>query len=97
MAKSRQSAQPHIKTCDPQWAQLLQEAEAVRAHEPALASFVYATVLAYDRLEDAVCHRLAQRLSHVDVDAGLLMHTFDEVLAAEPALGDAFRADLAAV
>ncbi|MGD9868276.1 MAG: serine O-acetyltransferase [Hyphomicrobiales bacterium] len=90
-------AHTHIKTCDPQWEQLVQEAEAVKSQEPALASFVYATILAYNRVEDAVCHRLAQRLAHADVDAGLLMHTFNDVLEAEPKLGDALRADLAAV
>jgi len=46
--------------------------------------------------EDAVCHRLAQRLEH-SVDAGLLHKTFHEVLAAEPNLGQIFRADLVAV
>ena len=65
--------------------------------EPALAGFVYATILSKDRLEDAVCHRLAQRLDHSDVDAGLIAETFGQVLADHPELGRAFRADLAAV
>jgi serine O-acetyltransferase len=65
--------------------------------EPALGGFVYATILSKDRLEDVVCHRLAQRLNHSDVDAGLIAETFGQVLADHPELGRAFRADLAAV
>ena len=38
------------------------EAEAVVADEPALAGFVYAHVLNHARLEDAVAHRIADRL-----------------------------------
>lgn len=87
----------NVAAVDPIWRELRREAEeAVRA-EPALAGFIYATVLSKDRLEDAVCHRLAQRLNHSDVDAGLIAETFGQVLAARPELGRAFRADLAAV
>jgi serine O-acetyltransferase len=95
MPRSAQTAQ--IATVDPIWQALRCEAEeAVRA-EPALAGFIYATVLSQARLEDAVCHRLAQRLDHSDVDAGLIAATFAQVLADKPELGRAFRADLAAV
>ena len=61
-----------------------------------LASLIYATLLSEPTFEDAVCHRLAQRLEH-SVDAGLLHKTFHEVLSAEPGLGEVFRADLMAV
>jgi serine O-acetyltransferase len=65
--------------------------------EPALGGFMYATILSHSRLEDAVCHRLAQRLNHADVDAGLIVQMFDDVLVKRPEIGDMFRADLAAV
>jgi serine O-acetyltransferase len=95
MARTAQIAS--VATVDPIWTELRREAEeAVRA-EPALAGFIYATVLSKDRLEDAVCHRLAQRLNHSDVDAGLIAEIFAQVLTARPELGRAFRADLAAV
>ena len=98
MARTVQSAQvSNVTSVDPIWTQVRREAdEAVRA-EPALAGFIYATILSKDRLEDAVCHRLAQRLDHSDVDAGLIAETFGQVLDAHPELGHAFRADLAAV
>jgi serine O-acetyltransferase len=91
------TAQIAVATVDPIWSELRREAEEVVRSEPALAGFVYATVLSKDRLEEAVCHRLAQRLNHSDVDAGLIAETFGQVIADHPELGRAFRADLAAV
>ena len=96
-AKSRTAQRAKIASVDPIWAELRSEAEEVVRNEPALGGFVYATILSKDRLEDAVCHRLAQRLNHSDVDAGLIVETFAQVLADHPELGRAFRADLAAV
>ena len=50
-----------IDTVDPIWSAVRAEAEDVLATERALGGFIFATVLSHDRLEDAVCHRLAQR------------------------------------
>ena len=91
------AARAQIAAVDPIWATLREEADAVVRAEPALGGFVHATVLAHDRLEESVCHRLAQRLNHSDVDAGLIAKTFDQVLAANPDIGDIIRADLQAV
>ena len=79
------------------WRALRSEADAAMAAEPALTGFIYATIASHGALEEAVCHRIAQRLGHADVDAGLIVHTFNDVLGAQPELGRAFRADLAAV
>jgi serine O-acetyltransferase len=82
---------------DPIWSALRQEAEAAMAAEPALTGFIYATIASHDALEESICHRIAQRLGHADVDAGLIVQTFRDVLGSQPELGRAFRADLAAV
>lgn len=82
---------------DPIWTELRREAAEAAQAEPALGGFIYATVLSQTRLEEAVCHRLAQRLNHSDVDAGLIGQTFQQVLRERPDLGVCFRADLAAV
>lgn len=79
------------------WSALRSEAEAAMAGEPALTGFIYAMIASHERLEEAICHRIAQRLGHADVDAGLIVHTFRDVLGSQPELGRAFRADLAAV
>lgn len=86
-----------LDTLDPIWSAVRAEAEDVIAKERALGGFIFATVLSHDRLEDAVCHRLAQRLNHSDVDAGLIGQTFNDVLEEQPQVGQCFRADLAAV
>lgn len=87
----------NVTAVDPIWDAVRREAQEAVREEPALGGFLYATILSKDRLEDAVCHRLAQRLNHSDVDAGLIAETFEQVLADHPELGRAFRADLAAV
>jgi serine O-acetyltransferase len=98
MARTSQRAQrSNVTAVDPIWAEVRREAEDVIRAEPALGGFIYATILSKERLEDAVCHRLAQRLNHSDVDAGLISETFEQVLVDHPELGRAFRADLAAV
>ncbi len=74
------AAQGKIQSLDPIWAEIRQEAGNAMAAEPALGSFIYATVLSHDKLEEAICHRLAQRLNHTDVDAGLIAQTFQLVL-----------------
>jgi len=96
MVQSPSSIRPELETIDPVWIQVREEAEALCAQEPALTSFVYATILNHQRVEEAVCHRVAQRLSHSDVDVGLLHQTFQEVLRNKPELGQYFRVDLAA-
>jgi serine O-acetyltransferase len=95
--RSAQKIPASVETQDPIWLALLKEAEAAMAAEPALAGFIFATVMSHGRLEDAICHRIAQRLGHTDVDAGLIVQTFLDVLASQPQLGATFRADLAAV
>ena len=90
-------ASPAKPSSDVVWQALRNEAEAAMAAEPALTGFIYATVASHDNLEEAICHRIAQRLGHADVDAGLIVHTFRDVLASQPDLGRSFRSDLAAV
>ncbi len=96
-ARTRAAAASKVSAYDPIWSEIRKEAQAAMAAEPALGSFIYATVLSHDRLEDAICHRLAQRLDHSDVDPVLINQTFQSLLAAHQDLGSVFRADLAAV
>lgn len=86
-----------LRTHDPIWQSVCSEAEAVLLSEPALGSFVFATILGQDTLEESIIHRLAQRLNHTDLDAGLISKTFRRVLTEHPEVGLALRADLTAV
>jgi serine O-acetyltransferase len=81
---------------DPVWARIRSEAEEVTRREPELTTFMYESILHHDRLEDAIAHRIAQRLDHTDVSADLIRQAFHEALDDQPQLGEAYRADIVA-
>ena len=85
-----------LQSVDPVWSQVRREAEAIVQSEPAVASFVFATVLSHDRLEDAVIHRIAARLDNHVVGAELIRGAFAAALADDPSLGEVIRSDIAA-
>ncbi|MCK0209569.1 serine O-acetyltransferase [Starkeya koreensis] len=91
-----ESARPLDKV-DPVWSRIRSEAEDIVAKEPALASFVFSTVLYHPSLEEAVGHRVAQRLDHVDMPSHLIRQAFREAVTEDPELGLAIRADILAV
>jgi serine O-acetyltransferase len=86
-----------LASVDPIWSAVQADARQIVQSEPAMASFVYATVLNHDRLEDAVVHRIAQRLGNHVVSGELIRSTFENALGDDPALSEAMRVDLAAV
>src|SRR6187397_2010605 len=81
---------------DPVWARIRREAEEIARREPELATFIYSTILHHDTLEAAVVHRVAERLDSPQVSAELIRQAYADALEHEPALGDAFRADIVA-
>ncbi|MEL6288042.1 MAG: serine O-acetyltransferase [Pseudomonadota bacterium] len=97
MASAVQSTTPHLAEVDPVWSRLRTEAEEAARSEPALAGFLFSTVINQHRLEDAVVHRIAQRLAHPDVDAQLLARAFEDAIDSNSAFGATLRADLIAV
>ena len=82
---------------DPVWDRVKAEAQAMASSEPALASFVYETVLNHSSLEEAIVHRVADRLGHVVVSSSLIRQTYLDVLDQAPDIVQAFRVDLGAV
>lgn len=86
-----------VNTLDPVWSQVRDEAQDIVRSEPILASFIMQTILNEAGLEEAVCHRLANRLDHGDLNGALLRQLFEEVLQEDQVIGQAFRADIAAI
>lgn len=84
-------------TCDPVWSDLREEAVRMAAAEPALASFVHATILNHERLEEALSYHMAQKLGNADVGAMQVRHVFDQAFSDAPVLGEDVRADLSAI
>ncbi|MEJ1121163.1 serine O-acetyltransferase [Phyllobacterium sp. CCNWLW109] len=86
-----------IKQIDPIWHAIRAEAEEVVRNEPLLATFLYTTILNHQSLEQAVIHRISQRLDHPDVESELLRQTFTAMLDANPSWSQILRVDIQAV
>lgn len=86
-----------LASVDPIWSTLRKQAEELATREPALASFVHATILNHARLEDALSYHLAKKVGGDDVSPMLAREIFDQALTADPEIGAATRADLSAV
>ncbi len=82
-----------VTACDPVWDRVRQDAEAAARAEPELAALMFANILNHSKLEHAVCHRLAQRLDHDNVNADLIRQTFLAIADREPEYGAVIRAD----
>jgi serine O-acetyltransferase len=82
---------------DPVWSRLRGDAFDLAASEPALASFVHATILGHQRLEQALTYHLAQKLENADVGSLQVHEVFNSAFAATATLGNAARADLTAI
>jgi serine O-acetyltransferase len=90
-------AAERLASYDPIWSYLRAEAEELARTEPELASFAHATILRHDRLEEALSFHLARKIGSEDLGAMQVRQIFQEAFAADPQLGAAVRADLAAV
>jgi serine O-acetyltransferase len=82
---------------DPIWQAILKEVAKAAADEPMLASFLHATVLNHDTLEDALSFHLASMLGGPTIHAMSIREVISTAFAADPAIGKAVRADIQAV
>jgi len=85
-----------LQQADPIWRSIRDEALAAVDRDPLLAAFLYSTILNQESLEDAVIHRLAERLAHQDVCADLIRQTFKAMLADDPSWSSVVRVDIQA-
>jgi serine O-acetyltransferase len=79
------------------WAQLRVEAMQAAAEEPLLASYLHASILHHDRIEDALSYHLAQKLGHGDLPALQLREVIREAYASEPQLAAQATRDMRVV
>ena len=96
MARQSPHIQP-IEKLDPVWHRIREEAEAIAKAEPSLGGFIFGTILNHEHLEQALTHRLAQRLTNADISAELIIQAFEDALESDPDIGVAARADILAV
>ncbi|MEM9045749.1 MAG: serine O-acetyltransferase [Pseudomonadota bacterium] len=81
---------------DPVWKQMRDEAEQLAANEPLMASFAHSVVLHHPSFEDALCYRIAQKLSSPEFSPLLMREIAEAGFAANPEMGRAARADVVA-
>lgn len=86
-----------VEHMDPIWRAIRAEAEETIRNEPLLSTFLYSTVLNHQSLEEAVIHRISQRLDHPDMESELLRQTFTAMLEANPEWSQILRVDIQAV
>jgi len=96
MAQQQLKSAHRLDKVDPVWTRIRDEGEEVVRREPELASFIYSSILHHNTFEQAVVHRIAERLDHPDVSGELIRQAYADALEDDPALGEAFRADIMA-
>ncbi|MBB6012591.1 serine O-acetyltransferase [Aquamicrobium lusatiense] len=85
-----------LQPVDPIWRSIRDEAMAAVNRDPLLAAFLYSTILNQESLEDAVIHRLAERLAHQDIGADLIRQTFDAMREDDREWSTVVRVDIQA-
>lgn len=86
-----------IESIDPIWMSVQKEGQLIVQNDPLLTAFVHACVLNHESLEEAVAHRIAQRLDHADYPAELLVQDFRAMQRNLPAWSTVLRVDMQAV
>ncbi len=82
---------------DQVWEQILQEARNAAATEPALASFLYTTVIAHPGIESSLSYILASKLESPTMSALTLRDLIEDAFKHDPLIAESVIADLHAV
>ena len=79
------------------WARLRREAEEAVAKEPMLAALFFNSILSQPSFEAAIFHRIASRLGNEILRPSVIADVFRQAGLLDSSIGDAVRADIAAV
>ncbi len=90
-----QKAKPSL--VDPVWTQICGEAADAVKDEPLLGGLIHSGILHHPSLERALAFRFSLKLASGEMSEQILREIADEAYAADPAIGQAARADLVAV
>ncbi len=88
---------PDIGAPPPAWKRLRFEAAAAAAEEPALSSYINASILAHATLCQALSYHLAEKLSGPEMGPQQVRHLLSDAYDADHSLVDAAEADMQAV
>lgn len=82
---------------DPVWARILNETREQAEQEPALASFLHATILNHETLEGALSFHLANKLANPAISALQIREIIEDALTKDCGIAEAVRADIQAI
>jgi serine O-acetyltransferase len=86
-----------VRVPAPIWQKLRFDARQAAEQEPALASYLSATVLNHDKFSDALCYQLAQKAGGPDMSAMQVREICEQAYAQDPAIVAAAQRDMQAV
>jgi serine O-acetyltransferase len=81
---------------DPVWEMMRSTSQEHVQQEPLLASFLHATILNHDSLEDALSYHLASKLGSPTASALLIREIIEDALKSSDTISQAMRADIVA-
>ncbi|WP_370979860.1 serine O-acetyltransferase [Agaribacterium sp. ZY112] len=82
---------------DPVWQRIRDETHEQAEQEPALASFLHATILNHDTLESALSYHLANKLANPAISALQIREIIEDAMKRDCGISDAVRADIKAI
>lgn len=82
---------------NPVWEAVRNEAKDIVENDPAMSGFIFGNILNHKTLEDAIIHRICERLHRPEFSADMIRGVFREMQQNDPEWGDIVRADIAAV
>ncbi|KAL2611268.1 hypothetical protein R1flu_022960 [Riccia fluitans] len=88
---------PAFHEDDPIWREMRSECRSDSEQEPALASYLYSTILAHKSLERALAFHLGNKLSSVTFLSTQLVTLINETIMEDVSIRQAIRADIMAV
>jgi serine O-acetyltransferase len=94
---AEQDTPADVRTPAPIWQKLRFDARQAAENEPALASYLNATVLNHDKFSDALCYQLAQKAGGPDMSAMQIREICEQAYAQDPAIVAAATRDMQAV
>ena len=86
----------NLSRLDPVWSTIRQEATQMADREPALSGFLHATILNFERLEQAIASHLAEKLANSEIGARTLNEVIEEAFINDADFSANVRADIVA-
>ncbi len=89
--------QADIVELNPVWEAVRNEAKTVIDSDPAMSGFIFGNILNHKTLEEAIVHRICERLHRPEFSADMIRGVFREMQQDDKEWCDVVRADIGAV